>query len=119
MKPNYDEYEKAGIKVVHMDATGRMVYATDMNKRDEYCDSCPHLLFEPDPDPTDWFRDDNQKAICEALNMKIYGSLEHNELTNIKKPLYCPKFGRPLTEEEQKEAKRQLEIKKALNKAKG
>ena len=76
----------------------------------KYCDSCACLLFAPDPNPDDWFRDDDKKAICTAINVTIAGSLEYNELTNICKPLFCPKLGRELTDDEKKKAEEQLKF---------
>ena len=100
--------ENAGIKVISVNSEGRMHYATERNGSSECCDLCNFLRFEPDPDPTDWMRDTDQKAICTALNVKIAGSLEPREMTNIRKPLYCPRLGRELTAEEKVVAERDL-----------
>jgi len=110
MSSKYKEYEDASMDVVAMNSKGQIEYATKMNMNPEYCDSCKCLLFEPDPDPNDWFRDDDKKAICTAVNAKIAGSLEFNELTNIRKPLFCPKLGRELTDDEKKIAEEQLKF---------
>lgn len=100
----------AGMDVVKMNNKGQMQYATNMNLGLDYCDSCRCLIFAPDPDPDDWFRDDDQKAICTAVNATIASSLEYNELTNIRKPLFCPKLGRELTDDEKKKAEEQLKF---------
>ena len=63
----------------------------------------------PDPDPFDWFRDGDMKAVCLEVNGVIEGSLERpSECTNICKPLYCPNLGRELSEEEKKTAAESL-----------
>ena len=100
--------EEAGIKVISVNPEGRINYATERNGSSKCCDLCSFLRFEPDPDPNDWMRDTDQKAICTALNAKIAGSLEPRELTNISKPLYCPRLGRQLTDEEKAIAERDL-----------
>lgn len=110
MSSKYKEYEDAGMDVVAMNGKGQVQYATNMNMGSEYCDSCRCLIFAPDPDPNDWFRDDDKKAICTAVNATIAGSLEYNELTNIRKPLFCPKLGRELTDDEKKKAEEQLKF---------
>lgn len=108
MSSKYKEYEDMGMDVVVMNDRGQMKYATNMNMGSEYCDSCRDLIFAPDPDPDDWFRSGDQKAICTAVKATIANSLEYNELTNIRKPLFCPKLGRELTDNEKKKAEEQL-----------
>jgi len=92
MSSKYEKLEKQGFNVVAMDRNGKMDYATNMNKGSDYCDTCEKLMFVPDPDPDDWFRDEDQKAICTTVNKTIQGGLEFNELTNIKRPEFCPKL---------------------------
>ncbi len=104
------EYEEAGIKVVAIDSDGTLAYATQGIGGCEYCDQCSAFRLLPDPDPSDWFRDGDMKAVCLEVNGVIAGSLERpSEWTNIRKPLYCPKLGRELSEEEKKEAAERLE----------
>lgn len=99
------EYEKAGINVVAISRNGTLEYSTTGMGGSEYCDKCSAFRLLPDPDPTDWFRDGDMKAVCLEVNGVIEGSLERpSEWTNIPKPLYCPKLGRELSEEEKKEA---------------
>lgn len=74
------------------------------------CDRCSYFTLLPDPDPDDWFRDGNLKAVCLKVNGVIEGSLESpSEWTNIHKPLYCPNLRRALSEEEKKKAAKELE----------
>lgn len=69
---------------------------------------CAFRLLQ-DPDPKDWFRDGDIKSVCLEVNGVIEGSLERpSEWTNICKPLYCPKLGRGLSEEEKKTADEML-----------
>lgn len=100
MSSKHKEFEQAGFSVTTMNRKGQVMYATEKNESSEYCDSCKCLAFFPDPDPLDWFRDDDQKAVCTAVNAVIARQLEYNELTNIRKPLFCPKLGREHTNKE-------------------
>lgn len=69
------------------------------------CNQCNSFMLVPDPDPYDWFRDGDKKAVCLKLKAVIQGSLEYpSEWSNLSKPLWCPKLGRKLSEEEKKEA---------------
>ena len=100
------EAETRGIDVIVIGSKGEFEYATNKNENSDCCDSCEYLRFERDPDPYDWFRDMDEKAICIKLNAKIAGALEPRDMTNIEKPLWCPKLGRKLTEKEQGEAEK-------------
>ena len=73
----------------------------------DYCNSCVHLKFIPDS--TDIFKNNEKKVICMAKKVVMYRSLKYNELTQIPKPLYCPKLGREITDEEDLIAMKQLE----------
>ena len=98
------EYEQASIDIVAID-------------NGEFCDQCSAFRLLPDPDPFDWFRDGDMKAVCLEVNGVIEGSLEvPSEWTNICKPLYCPKLEGELTEEEKEKATRQLKWAKELMK---
>lgn len=104
-----EKYEKAGIDVIAIGGNGTLDYATQGMGGSEYCDQCSSFRLLPDPDPKDWFRDGDMKAVCLEVNGVIEGSLERpSEWTNICKPLYCPKLGRELSEEEKKAAKEML-----------
>ncbi len=73
--------------------------------KDFNCNQCDSFMLAPDPDPYDWFRDTDKKAVCLKLKAVIQGSLEYpSEWSNLSKPLWCPKLGRKLSEEEKKEA---------------
>ena len=103
------EYEEAGFDVVAIGSGGTLDYSTKGMGGSEYCDKCNAFRLFPDPDPYDWFRDGDKKAVCLEVNGVIEGSLERpSEWTNIRKPLYCPKLGRELSEEEKKEAAERL-----------
>ena len=105
------EFEKAGIDVVTVSSSGTLEYSTQgLGDKESFCDQCSAFRLMPDPDPTDWFRDGDQKAVCLEVNGVIAGALEKpSEWTNISKPLYCPKLGRELSEEEKKKAAESLE----------
>ena len=111
------EYEERGLDVVEIGSDGKLEYATNKSSNTDYCDSCEFLKFEPDPAPDDWFRDGDEKAICTKLDAQIAGALEPRELTNIYKPIWCPKLGRKLTPKEQKEAEERLDFDKKIRNA--
>ena len=104
------KFEESGISVVAVDSDGKLSYSTQGVGGSEYCDQCSAFRLLPDPDPFDSFRDDDMKAVCLEVNGVIAGSLERpSEYTNIRKPLYCPKLGRELSEDEKKKATKRLE----------
>lgn len=108
------DYEEAGIDVVAIGNEGTLDYATQGLGGSEYCDKCDAFRLLPDPAPDDWFRDGDMKAVCLEVNGVIEGNLERSsEWTNIRKPLYCPKLGRKLTEKEKQEAAEMLKWAKA------
>lgn len=103
------ECEEAGIDVVAIGSKGTLEHSTQGMGSCEYCDQCSAFRLLPDPNPFDWFRDGDMKAVCLEVNGVIAGSLERpGECTNIRKPLYCPKLGRELSEEEKKIAAESL-----------
>lgn len=104
------KYEEAGVNVVVIGSNGTLDYSTQSIGGYEYCDQCSAFRLLPDPDPFDWFRDGDMKAVCLEVNGVIEGSLERpNEWTNIRRPLYCPKLGRELSEEEKEIAAKKLQ----------
>lgn len=111
LKKEIEQYETAGIDAV-VTKNGKLVHVTGgINQDSNYCDSCSSLTFAPDPDPYDWFRDGDQKAVCMQMNAIIEGSLERpSEMVNIIKPLWCPTLGRKLSEKESALADLQLKI---------
>ena len=103
------EYEEAGIDVVAIGNGGTLDYSTQGMGGSEFCDQCSAFRLMTDSDPYDWFRDGDMKAVCLEANGVIEGSLERpSEWINICKPLYCPKLGRELSEEEKEEAAKRL-----------
>jgi len=103
------ELEKSGANVVISNG-GKLEYSTLKVEDSEYCINCSSFLLAPDPDPYDWFRDEDMKAICSEVNGVIEGGLERpSEWSTVHKPLYCPKLGRELTEEEKEKAAKDLE----------
>ena len=111
------EYEDAGIDVVVVRGDGTIVYSSNNIKTNDYCDNCSAFKLLPDPDPYDWFRDGDMKAVCLEVNGVIAGALERpSEWTNIPKPLYCPKLNRELSKEEKQRAEKQLDWAKELMK---
>ncbi len=84
------ELESMGLSVTVKNSDGTIVYSTN-NDKCKYCDDCKYLEFLPDPDPSDWFRDDDKKAVCRLAKKEIVGGLEWNELKDIHVPDFCPK----------------------------
>lgn len=73
--------------------------------KDFNCNQCDAFMLAPDPDPYDWFRDTDKKAVCLKLKAVIQGSLEYpSEWQNILKPLWCPKLGRKLSKDEKEKS---------------
>ena len=105
------EMEEAGLDVVATH-NGKLTHVTGgINNSPELCDSCNCLIFAPDPDPDDWFRDNDQKAVCTKMKATIVGSLERpSEMVNIRKPLWCPKLGIELTAKEKRIASKRLKL---------
>lgn len=71
----------------------------------EFCDGCCFLRLLHDPNPYDWFEDNEMMAVCCAKKAVIEGAMGPFETNKIQKPLYCPKIGRKLTNEEEEKAK--------------
>ena len=110
-----DKLEEAGIDVVVIGNKVTLDYTTQAKGGDEFCDHCSAFQLLPDPDPHDWFRDGDMKAVCHEVNGLIRGCLEHpSEWTNIRKPLYCPKLGRELSEDDKHESKKLLDWAKKM-----
>lgn len=58
-------------------------------KKITQCRECPHCRIVPDPDPSDWFNDDDEKAFCrEAGHELIENMLRPYERIII--PDWCP-----------------------------
>lgn len=48
----------------------------EFKKKITQCRECPYCRITPDPDPDDWFNDDDEKALCtESGNKLIEGML--------------------------------------------
>lgn len=57
----------------------------------KYCSECPFGKVMADPDPYDWFCDDDKKVVCKKLNKEIYGALRPYEVGKIDAvPDCCP-----------------------------
>lgn len=61
----------------------------EIKKEITQCRECPHCRIVPDPDPSDWFNDDDEKAFCrEAGHKLIENMLRPYERIII--PDWCP-----------------------------
>ena len=56
----------------------------------EKCAQCPHSEILPDPDPWDWFCDDDEKIFCKRLNRTIAAALRPYESDKVDIPSDCP-----------------------------
>lgn len=57
-----------------------------------YCTLCEHGRVEPDPDPFDWFNDDDEKVVCALTGKIVAGALRPYETDEVcVKDEYCPK----------------------------
>lgn len=59
------------------------------------CLDCPHHRVEPDPDPLDWFCDDDVKVVCTKVSAKnnvvMCGIRPYRVKAEIKSvPVWCP-----------------------------
>ena len=73
-----------------------------------FCNDCPHHEFLPDPDPHDWFNDDDKKLVCHKIKGVIEGALRPIECREYKRPSYCPFHAHKLSEEEAVKAAERL-----------
>ena len=57
-----------------------------------HCTSCEHHQVRPDPDPDDWFCDDDVKVVCRAAANKVVTSAcrPYNVERESKRPTWCP-----------------------------
>jgi len=55
------------------------------------CISCSFAKFERDPDPYDWFCDDDTKIICTAgkKQRQVCGGVRPYELKKVEAPKWC------------------------------
>jgi hypothetical protein len=56
------------------------------------CTYCPHHRVEPDPDPNDWFNDDDVKVVCiKSFNRPITVACRpHHIAGECETPNWCP-----------------------------
>ena len=54
------------------------------------CVQCPHCIILPDPDPYDWFCDDDVKLFCEKLKRTVAAALRPHEGDKVDIPSDCP-----------------------------
>lgn len=62
------------------------------------CIQCPHHEVQPDPDPDDWFCDDDVKVVCKKTRRKDNEVAAACRPYNVKKesdiPKWCPLKGK-------------------------
>lgn len=55
-----------------------------------YCKQCPFCQEKADPDPNDWFEDDDALLFCRKADMTIVSGLRPYELDKVEVPTNCP-----------------------------
>lgn len=53
------------------------------------CRECPHCRIAPDPDPDDWFNDDDEKALCKEVGNKLIERMSR-PYERVLIPDWCP-----------------------------
>lgn len=55
------------------------------------CMDCPHHSVQSDPDPLDWFNDDDEKVVCLKLNKNITVACRpYQKRSECEVPKWCP-----------------------------
>lgn len=74
-----------------MKMTGRLNVEIEVENNMCKCASCPFRIVLPDPDPDDWFNDDDEKIVCRVTGKEIAGALRPYETDGITVPVKrCP-----------------------------
>lgn len=64
---------------------------TDNVKRYENCIDCPHHVVLPDPDPSDWFNDDDVKVQCRINGRNVTTACRpYQTRKESETPDWCP-----------------------------
>ena len=57
----------------------------------EFCSQCPFGKIMDDPDPNDWFCDDDCKVVCKKTDKTVAGALRPYEVGKLDTvPNWCP-----------------------------
>lgn len=57
----------------------------------ENCMDCPNHSVRPDPDPDDWFNDDDEKVVCVKASKEItWACRPYNKRKECDIPKWCP-----------------------------
>ncbi len=57
------------------------------------CMDCPMHLVEPDPDPNDWFNDDDELVLCKEVNRNVtIACRPYHKRAECKVPDWCPRL---------------------------
>jgi len=59
-----------------------------MTEMTEYCNKCEHAQLRADPDPDDWFCDDDVKWHCKQADKLIECACRPYQ--KVKQPEWCP-----------------------------
>ena len=55
------------------------------------CMDCRYHQVQPDPDPTDWFEDDDEKVVCTKNGLEITEACRpYNKRKECSVPIWCP-----------------------------
>lgn len=89
---DYDEPQT--VEAAESDATAKknVKHITVVKQYDvEFCSKCPYGAVYPDPDPDDWFCDDDERVYCRKLDRDVCSALRPYEVGKIDTvPDCCP-----------------------------
>lgn len=84
MKNEIKNFEELGVDCMVVNDRGKVVYKTDKAPTECVCTSCKYCKVEPDPDPYDWFNDDDVKIHCSLCEKDVACSLRPYEAYSFK-----------------------------------
>lgn len=61
----------------------------EFKKKITQCRECPNCRIVPDPDPDDWFNDDDEKALCKEMGDKVIEDMLR-PYEKVAIPNWCP-----------------------------
>lgn len=61
----------------------------EFKKKITQCRECPNCRIVPDPDPDDWFSDDDEKALCKETGDKVIEDMLR-PYEKVAIPNWCP-----------------------------
>ena len=75
--------EDAGLDVLEVSTRGKIQYESKKVENTVCCRACENFRLLPDSDSNDWFRDNDQKAVCTANKEVLARFLDPWEASEI------------------------------------